>query len=100
MVAMIKKISIVVAAVACLVFVIIVAPSFAREIVGKFQAGTFAHAIAPAEAGCARAPWPYGCDWRATADHKKKIAKNDRSHHNRRGWTIVRGNGFSANDEL
>jgi hypothetical protein len=106
---MIKRVTVVVAAFFFVGLVIIFAPGFARDIeagamsVGKIQPGTVAgHSIASPEAGCSRQPWPYGCDWRAS-EPKKKIArstKNDRNRRNHHGLTIVRGNGFSANDEL
>jgi hypothetical protein len=108
---MVKRVTVVVAAFFCVGLVIIFAPGFARDIeagvmsVDKIQPGTAAgHSIASPEAGCSRQPWPYGCDWRASSEPKKKIArsatKNDRNRRNHHGLTIVRGNGFSANDEL
>jgi len=103
---MIKKITALIAAAACIVLIAFIAPGFAREIAavalpfGKLHAGIDHGSLAtgPPDSGCSTDPWPYGCDWRASGP--TQIAKTVHNRHHGRAVTTVSGKGFASGDEL
>lgn len=103
---MIKKITALIAAAACMGLIAFIAPGFAREIAavalpsGKLRAGIDNGILAtrPPVSGCPADPWPYGCDWRASG--QTKIAKRVHNRHQRRSVTTISSKGFASGDEL
>jgi hypothetical protein len=94
---MIKKMIVLIGAVACTGLVVIFVPGFAREIgagvmlLSKIELGVedAGLVISPPDAGCPHDPWPYGCDWRAPIG-QKQIVKSVRTRHHRYALTTVR----------
>ena len=99
----IKEITALIAAAACMVPIAFFAPGFARESAavalpsGKLHAGIDNGSLAP-DSGCSADPWPYGCDWRASGP--AQIAKRAHNRHHGRAVTTVSGKGFASGDEL
>jgi hypothetical protein len=89
-IAMRNKTTALIGAAACAGLIVTFVPGFARELAtavvpsGKLHSGTKDRAavMGPADPGCSPAPWPYGCNWHASAE-PKHIAKriHDRRHH-------------------
>jgi hypothetical protein len=87
---MIKKLKVLIGAVACTGLAIIFVPGFARDIdagvmpFSKIQLGNEdgGLGINSPDAGCPHYSWPYGCDWRPPTG-RKQIVKMVRTRHHR-----------------
>ena len=80
---MIRNITALIAAATCAGLIVFIAPGLVREIAAVampfgelhtgMESGSFINRLP--ESGCARDPWPYGCDWRAPSERSQIVKK-------------------------